>query len=296
MRRCPLGCANADIVLAIDNFKFFKCQDCGLVFISPVPTKSELDKIYNYEHKSNKYDQLVSTLNPGLALVLKNGITKNLLAIWSQRVSLDRVHKAQSFQPTGSVADIGCGPGLFLSGMKQHGYEIWGTEIGDKLIKIASTNTSSTNIVKGKIENIKIPKVNMITFWHVLEHIADYDSTINAASKLLKKDGGLIIEVPHGSSINFSLFKFNWTLLLLPQHLFLWTRKSLDKMLKKHGLVVERVEYPNHFPFVFLSSFVKINPAFVYLTPIMLPLTFIVTIISGYLGLGDIIRVYARKT
>jgi len=264
--------------------------------MDPIPTDKELMKIYCYEQSKEKSTKFISKLNPALGKVIDNQFLMRLLGYWSRWVTRSRAEKSAEFIKNGLVIDIGCGPGEYLKAMKSLGFEIYGCEMGDNLVETARKNSGSKNIFKGELTKLKFPPVDLITFWHVLEHITNFNSTLKKVSEQLNSNGGVVIEVPHAQSLNFSLFKSYWTLMLLPQHLYFWSEKSFQILLSNHKLQAVKFEYPSHFPFVFFSSLVKLMPAFIYLAPILIPVSWLVSQIANLLGRGDVIRVYARKS
>jgi hypothetical protein len=92
-----------------------------------------------------------------------------------------------------------------------------------------------------------------ITMWHFLEHDYDPMSSLRYATRLLRQDGHLIVEVPRLDSLTFRLFKDRWPGVQAPQHTVLYDRAMLVKTMERAGLeVVEYVPYGAFPPYFYL--------------------------------------------
>ncbi len=174
------------------------------------------------------------------------------------------------------------------------GWDASGTEVGKNLVREAAKKLKNGKIYLGLPDFRSFgQKFNVITMWHVLEHVTNLKELLSFISANLDKNGVLIIEVPHSKSVNLRFFRDQWTLLLSPEHLHFWSVKSLGILLNKYNLEIKVSEYPSHFPFIFFSSLIKSNKKFLILTPLVLLLSVFISIISSLFKMNDIVRVYA---
>ncbi len=275
------------------KYTYFKCQNCSAIVMGKFPGQKELNEIYSYAHPKN-----VSQTNTALNLFIRIPLVEKTLHLHGDLINSARAYSVSKMKEKGVLLDIGAGPGTFLQKAKSLGWKTYGTEMGQKLITSLKKKFGSKSIFSGEVQNIKFGKnkFDVITFWHVFEHIANIDSVLKVALKQLKKDGYLVIEVPHAQSLLFKLFKNNWALLMEPQHLHFGSEKSFEKLFKRHGLQVVKIEHPPHFIFVLFSSLVKVNKSLLLLTPILIPISIIWVYLTSLIKKGDVIRVYATKS
>jgi 2-polyprenyl-3-methyl-5-hydroxy-6-metoxy-1,4-benzoquinol methylase len=133
------------------------------------------------------------------------------------------------------VLDVGCEWGGFINLAREHCKIISGVELNDSCLKYLKKNFKSANF-NNNIENVKY-QPDLITSFHVLEHIPDQVETIKKIHRALADNGTLILEVPHAEDFlvqtidlpEFREFTF-WS-----EHLVLHTKSSLEFILKESG-------------------------------------------------------------
>jgi len=128
------------------------------------------------------------------------------------------------------MLDVGCGRGELLYLMKKKGWIVYGTEAS-----LISSLTAKKKIGKkavlinkdlGKLKNINI-KFDIITFWHVLEHLNKPKKVVNLIEKKLTKKGYVVVEVPNFGSLQHLINKNSWIHLDCPRHVTHFTKKGL---------------------------------------------------------------------
>ena len=134
-----------------------------------------------------------------------------------------------------SVLDFGCGRGGFLLSAKKAGFEVCGVES----ITTTYNELEVKNIkVYNKLESLSSP-VNVITFWHSLEHINDVNQTLMLCRKFLKEKGILIVAVPNHDSFDAKHYKSFWAAYDVPRHRFHFNKKGLIKTVQNLCLLFE---------------------------------------------------------
>ena len=257
--------------------------------IQPAPSKKELEKYYSDSYYTYKYYGLINRYFLHL--------------------------RANKIPKKGSILDVGCGEGSFLELMKKRGYECHGLETSKDGAKKAMLKGLT---VHNNIKKIR-EKFDVITLWHVLEHITNPVSYLRQIRSLLKKNGCLIIAVPNFDSIQSKIGRDMWFHLAPPLHIFHYTTKTIEALLKRENFKVVKV---NHFsleynPFGYLQTFLnlfrtkdtnilykmlrrgsyKINASFITLLalPIFVPISILMSIIEAMLKKGGTILLYAKK-
>jgi len=154
------------------------CGKCGLVFTDPQPEPVELLKRYGEGY----YAHWISDRQ-----------RKAREKLWERRVKVVR-----KIRGSGKLLDVGCGEGLFLHTAQKHGYEVSGIEISEYAAKYArdkfGLEVRNTSLLEsGFADNT----FDIITLWHVLEHLPSPGKELEKARRLLKPGGCLIAAVPN---------------------------------------------------------------------------------------------------
>lgn len=136
--------------------------------------------------------------------------------------------------------DIGAGDGGFLSNVKARkkiGVEV--SYSGRKIMKGGGINT----LTDKQFLKTKGLDANVISFWHMLEHVEKPLEYLDAAKKNLKQNGKIIIGIPNIDSFEFKFAKQYWFHLQPQFHLWHFSPKSLQKLLEKAGYTIKRIDY-----------------------------------------------------
>src|SRR3989344_2818645 len=277
--------------VTVGKWRYIRCINCEAVFLDQFPTSEELTKIYSYKGAG-----VLPKLNSALYIFSKIGPLRLLIHLMGYWVNTTRAKSIHGYKK-GKVLDIGAGPGDFMKLIQRSGWDVYGTEVSQKLVKNLGDYFGEAKIFKGEVFNIKFEgkKFDLVTMWHVFEHVPNYLRVASYFGKITNKNANIIIEVPHANSLNFKIFKENWVLLLIPQHLHFWSRQTFQDILNKNGFYIKKVEYPWHFPFVFFSSLVRSNRYAILFFPVLMPLSLVWSVIISYFKRGDVIRIYASK-
>ena len=180
---CNLCGHNKFETLESDDVSFYvlKCSKCRLVFVHPHPSPIQLKAHYN----KNYYVEWITEQK------------KRREKMWQKR--LDRL---QQLCQKGKILDVGCGDGLFLQEAKNKGWHVNGTELSF----FASTYASKmldTEIFNGELHEAKFPEndFDVVTLWHVLEHVQDPKNYLKEIHRILKPNGLLMLAVPNANNI-----------------------------------------------------------------------------------------------
>lgn len=258
MNICPLCeskditiyCKNTDFLFEIAKEKFTlkKCLNCSLIFIDRSFTNEELSTFYppNYWSSSSG----------------KNG--NNLENLYRKLVLLHHILYIKKFLKKGDfILDIGCGDGIFLNQLnKKNIYKAFGLEGFNKNVR-----EENFKLISKKIEeslNLDL-KFDVITAFHVLEHLKNPDTLLKKVKELLKPSGKFVFQIPNTNSIQAKIFKCNWTGIDIPRHLMNFNDKNIKILLDKFDLEIERVCYfslRDSSPSIVCSIFPKLNPVY----------------------------------
>jgi len=140
------------------------------------------------------------------------------------------------------ILDVGCGIGMFLNELNSKKFNKYGVEINAKGADEArkkGITVYTSDFLKLKLNK----KFDVITMWHVLEHMPDPQQVIKKISGMLRKNGLLVFAVPNSGGMGFTYGKKYWYHLDSPRHLFLPNRSNLNRVLKKNHFNLTRVIY-----------------------------------------------------
>lgn len=235
LEHCPI-CGKEDFknfLVVTDNsvskesFVIVECENCTFKFTNPRPDAASIDKYYESE-------EYISHSN------IKTGIINRAYHVVRSITTKQKVELINRHAPAkGTILDYGCGTGVFLSACKNDGWEIRGVEPNSRAREEASSVTGEL-IAKG-LEEISGEKFDVITLWHVLEHIHTLKETLSALIDLLQEDGTLIIAVPNADSHDAQQYKADWAAYDVPRHLYHFTQPTMKRLLKKHKMKLEEV-------------------------------------------------------
>lgn len=220
-----------DYTVSQETFAIWHCTTCTLRFTQDVPAAASIGKYYrseNYISHTNTSKGLVNRLYH----IVRNytlGSKKKLIQAVSRR-------------STGTLLDLGAGVGAFASYMRQQGWQVTGLEPDRETRKRA---LEQNGIVLQDTEDLfKLPaaQFDVITMWHVLEHVHQLEAYLVQLKTLLKPDGVLLIAVPNYTSHDASWYQEHWAAYDVPRHLYHFSPASMRTLLQKQGLSLKDVK------------------------------------------------------
>ncbi|MGB9872409.1 MAG: class I SAM-dependent methyltransferase [Anaerolineae bacterium] len=204
------------------EFSLVRCSECGLVYLNPRPTRSQVSLLYPIY-----YDQFNFNIHKRrfwASLDHNYGLLK-------------RCKSVLRYKDQGRLLDVGCATGDFLDAMrKRPGWEVYGVEISESASEYARRYLGLA-VKTGDLEDVDYPEhyFDVVTLWHVLEHLYD---PLNALKKIhlwLKPDGILIFNTPNLDSLDARLFGPYWIGYDLPRHLQIFSPNTLRILTDKSG-------------------------------------------------------------
>ena len=160
-------------------------------------------------------------------------------------------------KPLDRLLDIGCGTGSFLSFMKKKNFNVFGIEKNTTALEICAKKKLK---VFNSLESLPNKAFDIISLWHVLEHLPQPEEVIAKIHDLLTSKGVLIVAVPNFSSHDRLHYKNNWAALDVPRHLWHFTPEGLEKMFFSAGfkLLKKSPLWLDVFTFLFYRKNIKV--------------------------------------
>lgn len=217
-----------------ETFSLVECANCKLVRMDPRPPDDELHKFYPGQYWFQPKPSLAGRLEE---LYRKLMIRDHV--IFTLRASL-----INYFQAPKRVLDVGCGGGLFLRELRRPGIDVVGLDVSVAAASVA-LRQNGISVAVGDLRSAPYPAASMdlITMFHVLEHVPDPMSFLNAAKGLLKPGGSLVAQVPNIDCLQYKWLGAKWSGLDIPRHLHCFKTSDMKRMLEACGYKIVRVKH-----------------------------------------------------
>jgi len=215
-----------DYSVSGETFDLYYDETLDMLITHPQPSLENLGKYYESEdyisHTDNK-----RSLFEKLYHFIKNIALKNKLNL------------INSLQPQkGRILDIGAGTGDFLAVAKNDSWQTIGVEPSEKAKEIAKNKGVSFVAATSELENHSF---DVISMWHVLEHVPDLDKQIKELKRLLKPTGTLIIAVPNFKSFDAKHYGKFWAAYDVPIHFWHFSKTAIKLLFEKETMQLEKI-------------------------------------------------------
>jgi 2-polyprenyl-3-methyl-5-hydroxy-6-metoxy-1,4-benzoquinol methylase len=220
------------------DFELLLHEDFQLLKTHPQPSVNDLPKYYESEDYISHTDGKRSLFEKLYQKVKAYSLKK-------------KINLINSFHPQkGTILDIGAGTGDFLVTAQANGWQATGIEPNEKAKTIAINKGIS---FKNNTESIEKQRFDVITMWHVLEHVPDLEHQINELKRLLQPNGTLIIAVPNFKSFDAQHYGPYWAAFDAPRHLWHFSKTAIEKLFAKHNMKLIQIK-----PLFFDSFYVSL--------------------------------------
>jgi len=236
-----------DHAVSKEVFLLCQCSNCKLIFTNPRPDIESINKYYESEDYISHQNKSTNITNI-LYKIVRTITVRNKVSL------INRINPSK-----GKLLDIGCGTGFFLQEASKKKWRVTGIEPN-----VVARNLSLEKNIKvyESLESIKKDKkFDVITLFHVLEHIHDLRKTSKKLIKHLKNYGTLIIAVPNQKSFDTNFYGKNWAGFDVPRHLYHFDQSSMEQYAEEMGLKIVEIK-PMKFDsyYVSLLSEKYLNP------------------------------------
>lgn len=220
-----------DFSVSGELFDLYSCNHCEFLFTADPPTPESIGRYYQSEDYISHSDSNEGLFNKVYQLVRR----------FTVRSKHNLILKYSKLLQPGRLLDYGCGTGAFLKEMQKGGWNVSGIEPDSAARDRASSQTNTVVVDPSNIQVYKHEVFDVITLWHVLEHVHDLHATLDKLAELLSPGGLMVIAVPNHTSLDAKYYREYWAAYDVPRHLYHFNPQSLHLLLQRHGLSVAKI-------------------------------------------------------
>jgi SAM-dependent methyltransferase len=223
-------------------FRVAACNHCGLNFLSPRLNERAMLRLYQDQ---NYFRSAV----PGQGYDEYLDVRENWLKSFARRL-----RQIQKYRPVGRVLDVGCGPGFFMEAAAHMGYDVWGVDPSDYIVRVARERFGA-RVQHGTIHtaDFEPQSFDVVVAFDTFEHVYDPLKFLDQARTLLKPRGVLAITTPDPTSVLARVFRRRWVSFKIPEHIFYWSREPMKRALADRFSILEMTSAGQYATLSFLA-------------------------------------------
>lgn len=218
-----------DHTVSGEEFELIYNSSYQLLETHPQPDLDKLESYYKSEDYISHTDAKRNILEIGYHFVRGIALKRKLNLINSFKLSNKR------------LLDVGCGTGDFLHMALNNNWEVTGIEPNTSARAIANSKVNNAVYAETYLHKFENNSFDVITLWHVLEHLPNLETHINVLNNLLKPKGRLIIAVPNYKSFDAQYYKSYWAAYDVPRHLWHFSKESIQVLFNRVHMTIEYI-------------------------------------------------------
>lgn len=249
IKACPL-CGGTHLERALtcvdhyatgEVFHLCRCSECGFLFTQDFPVEAEIGRYYATPDYISHSDTRKGVMNS--------------VYHWVRAYMLGRKARLvmrEAHRKTGHLLDIGTGTGYFPATMKRRGWTVEAVEKNEGARRFAAEYFGLDVRPEGELQGMKAESFDVITLWHVMEHLEHLNETWELLHRLLTDKGVLVVAVPNCSSYDAQKYGAYWAAYDVPRHLWHFTPDTMQRFGARHGFILAE-----HYPMPFDAFYVS---------------------------------------
>lgn len=210
-----------DYLVSKETYDLLRCTNCDFVWTDNAPDAANIGSYYVSEEYIAHTDTQSGLINRLFHTARRYMLSRKRLLI----------HKNTQEQSK-TLLDIGCGTGYFLNYMRANGWNVNGLEPSQSAREFARKQFALSIQPSENIETLADSSFDVITLWHVLEHVHDLKGTVNHLHRLLKQNGLLVVALPNRDSWDSRFYKQSWAAYDVPRHLWHFNPASFAQLIE----------------------------------------------------------------
>ncbi|MBX9784599.1 MAG: class I SAM-dependent methyltransferase [Chitinophagaceae bacterium] len=220
-----------DASVSKEKFSIMECGDCSFRFTDKAPCETAVGRYYQSADYVSHSDSRKGLINTLYHLARKYTIGSKVSFV-----------KKVTGRAVGMHLDVGSGTGSFVHAMEKAGWSSTGLEPDSNAREIAAKKYKADVFPAEDFFTLPESTYDVITMWHVLEHVHRLDDYLVQLKKLLNPNGKLIVAVPNYKSRDAQTYGANWAAYDVPRHLYHFSPSSMRKLMERHGLKVKQTK------------------------------------------------------
>jgi SAM-dependent methyltransferase len=225
-----------------EEFTICKCEDCDFLFTNPIPNEKAIGRYYenpNYISHTNS----------------SSGLFGRTYQFFRNRALRKKLEWISTHKSAGKIVDYGSGTGEFLNYCKAKGWSTKGYEIAEQARLMARKNYGLDVNEPKEFKSLTNESIDVITLWHVLEHLPDLQTSFELLASKLKVDGLLVLALPNPDSWDAKHYGKFWAAWDVPIHFYHFKKQDIQRLADQHQLeLVETIKMPFDSYYVSLLS------------------------------------------
>ena len=213
-----------------ETFTIQQCQGCGFQFTNPRPDAASIGKYY-------ESDAYVSHNSGAQGLVNQVYRVARYFTVRRKVALITKLNGGQK----GRLLDYGCGTGHFLAGAKKAGWQVTGLEPNARARQDAAGRVGQSIQEPTVLTTLAPASFDVVTLWHVLEHVHTLNETLEQLIRVLRPGGKLLIAVPNVESLDAQHYGPDWAAYDVPRHLYHFGPGAMRQLLARHGLALRQL-------------------------------------------------------
>jgi 2-polyprenyl-3-methyl-5-hydroxy-6-metoxy-1,4-benzoquinol methylase len=214
-----------DFVATGEMFQLVRCRGCSFVYTNPRPSLAEIGKYYqtpNYVSHAGSKQQM--------------GLVYRLYDIVRNISNGQKLRVIRTYNDGGKLLDLGCGLGYFLKAATETGvFDATGVDVSEDAVRFAKEELKLSVYDESHLRLFPPGAFNVITQWHVLEHVHQLNDRVRDLKRLLQAEGTMFIAVPNCDSWDAKKYGAYWDGYDVPRHLYHFTPETFNKLMANHG-------------------------------------------------------------
>ncbi|MBM3158776.1 MAG: class I SAM-dependent methyltransferase [Bacteroidetes bacterium] len=214
-----------------ESFRLYECNQCTLRITMNAPGIASISSYY----QSAEYISHSNT-REGIINRLYQRVRKITLAQKSKLV------RSSIVEPIGNLLDYGSGTGAFVAHMQKDNWKVIGVEPAANARSIAKNQFGVELLDLAAFAELPAAHFDVITLWHVLEHVHELNETLQHLRRLLKPEGRIFIAMPNYTSVDAFYFGSHWAAYDVPRHLYHFSPPAMRQLMSSNQLKVHAIK------------------------------------------------------
>jgi len=236
-----------DYLTTQEIFDICKCNSCGFGLTQNFPAENEIGKYYDAPEYVSHSDTQRGIINGLYHLARKIALKSKSKLVTKYTGNIK-----------GKLLDIGSGTGYFLNRMKESKWIVTGIEKSEAARKYAKLKFDLDCQGDEYLYEIPCQTKDVITMWHVLEHLEQLNRVFERLHSILKDDGVLIIALPNKDSFDAEYYREYWAAYDVPRHLWHFSLDDFQRIANRHQFELVETK-PMYFDAFYISMLSEKN-------------------------------------